>query len=566
MFFSAYYPIQVSAADGFDDPITLDNSNGKPTIAIGSDGFPGIAFDVHFDPMFGGDFDAFHSNFIHCTSIDCSTFDAPRTLTTVVAAVQVDLTMEIGTDGFPVMVFEQEPGTSFDDPWETIQLIHCTSVDCSTFDAPMEIILTDERFLIGGLDMTVGTDGFPVVIFGFENTGVNFIHCTSVDCSTSDAPVILDSVVSADGNFETSIVIGSDNNPVISYSGGDVSGRDLNLIHCTSVDCSTSDAPVILDNSHTGAADISMEIGTDDFPVIIYRGNNDDINFIHCTSVNCSTSDAPVILDSGRDGVMTIGEDNNPMIIYDFNSNLQLIHCTSVDCSTSDAPVILDSDGANPSVAIGTDDNPAISYSGSLEFIHCTTPTCTVPDTETFCDNKTIPELISSGTYNVIDNRDGSLGGVIFGTDSRDLILASDGGDKVLGDGGADCIIGGDGPDNLIGGNGDDKIFSQGGIDKLFGQNGKDRLFGGDDRDIISGGAHNDRIFGDDGNDVLNGGNGNDTILGNNGNDKLFGDAGKNDNLIGGSGTDTLDGGIGDNDRCNTDGNDNPPIGCEIIV
>ena len=122
----------------------------------------------------------------------------------------------------------------------------------------------------------------------------------------------------------------------------------------------------------------------------------------------------------------------------------------------------------------------------------------------TFCDNMTITELITSGNYNVIDNRDGSLGTKITGTNNDDLILASNAGDSIRGLDGNDCIIGGDGADLLVGNKGDDQIY---------------------------GGAENDTIYGKDGDDLIFGNMGNDTLKGGDGNDVIKGGIGRTESL-----------------------------------
>ena len=105
-----------------------------------------------------------------------------------------------------------------------------------------------------------------------------------------------------------------------------------------------------------------------------------------------------------------------------------------------------------------------------------------------YCDGKTIEELISGGSYNVIDNRDGSLGSNITGTDTADLILASDQGDNIRGKKGPDCIIGGAGDDNIRGGNGHDILYGGAGNDVLYGGNGEDTIHCGSGRDKAHGG------------------------------------------------------------------------------
>jgi Ca2+-binding RTX toxin-like protein len=217
---------------------------------------------------------------------------------------------------------------------------------------------------------------------------------------------------------------------------------------------------------------------------------------------------------------------------------------------------------------------------------------CDVAPAELFCDNKSIDQLIASGTYNVIDNRDGHLGKHIKGTKGNDLVLTSDNGNKVSAKDGNDCIIAGSGRDNLFGGKGNDQVFGMGGSDRIHGEQGNDVLVGGDNDDVIwggqgndtiDGGNGNDRVHANDGTDTVTGGNGhdwigaghgNDTVYGGEGNDKIFGrqgsdvlngDEGK-DRIHGGPGNDTISGGD-DRDLCHGgEGNDTiDSVTCEII-
>jgi len=109
------------------------------------------------------------------------------------------------------------------------------------------------------------------------------------------------------------------------------------------------------------------------------------------------------------------------------------------------------------------------------------------PNAETFCNNMTIDQLIASGNFNVIDNRDGSFGNDIEGTAGADLILASDNGNTIAGRGNGDCLIGGSGNDILRGHSGSDQIYGNGGNDKLIGGGGNDELNGGEGDDTFNG-------------------------------------------------------------------------------
>lgn len=101
---------------------------------------------------------------------------------------------------------------------------------------------------------------------------------------------------------------------------------------------------------------------------------------------------------------------------------------------------------------------------------------------QTFCNGMTLDELIASGQYNVIDNRNGVKRSVV-GTNGNDLILASANGDTINARGGNDCIIGGDGDDRINGGNGNDAIYAGNGDDMIEGGRGNDTIDGGDGND-----------------------------------------------------------------------------------
>ena len=180
----------------------------------------------------------------------------------------------------------------------------------------------------------------------------------------------------------TSIAIGSDNFPVISYF--DSSKFDLKLVHCTNTTCSDWDAPESLVTTGFVGSFTSIAIGFDDFPVIsYYDALNRDLKLVHCTNVSCTSADVPITLDSadfvGEFTSIAIGSDDFPVISYYDVSNLslKLVHCTNTTCSARDAPESLDTTGvvgSYTSIAIGFDDFPVISYydgtNGDLKLVH----------------------------------------------------------------------------------------------------------------------------------------------------------------------------------------------------
>jgi len=337
----------------------LDSNGGVgqyTSIAIGSDNFPIISYHE----VTGGNL-----KLVHCTNIDCSSNNTPVTLDST-GTVGLYTSIAIGSDNFPVISY-------FDGPSGDLKLVHCTNTSCSANDTP--IVLDSTDFVGQYTSIAIGADTFPVISYSdLTNDDLKLVHCTSIDCSSNDTPVTLDSTDTV--GTHTSIAIGSDNFPVISYHDDTNSG--LKLVHCLNTSCLGIegvgfDTPVTLDSTDFVGFYTSIAIGSDNFPVISYfDATNEDLKLVHCTSIDCSSNDTPVTLDSSTDIVgqytsITIGSDNFPVISYSEGTNgfLKLVHCTNTSCSANDTPITLDSTGGvgqYTSIAIGSGNFIVISY------------------------------------------------------------------------------------------------------------------------------------------------------------------------------------------------------------
>ena len=245
--------------------------------------------------------------------------------------------------------------------------------------------------------IAIGVAGVPVIAFHDTTSGnLQLVHCTSPSCSTHDAPVTVDPGGSAIVGQYTSIAIGTDGFPVISYL--DTTGGNLMLAHCTNVACSSSGFNTV-DNGGPGYVGLysSVAIGTDGFPVIAYRdGGAGDLKVAHCTNTDCSTpADKTTVHgtgpnDFGSYASITIGTDGNPFVSYQdvAHGDLVVAHCANKACTGSAAITTVDTGGnggtdnvgSYSSVAIGADGFPIISYrdatNGDLKVAHCADTVC----------------------------------------------------------------------------------------------------------------------------------------------------------------------------------------------
>jgi hypothetical protein len=85
----------------------------------------------------------------------------------------------------------------------------------------------------------------------------------------------------------TSIAIGADGLPVISYYAG--SNNDLKVAHCDDVACTSATLNTV-DSTGSVGSHTSIVIGADGLPVIsYYDGSNNDLKVAHCDDVACTS-------------------------------------------------------------------------------------------------------------------------------------------------------------------------------------------------------------------------------------------------------------------------------------
>jgi len=242
------------------------------------------------------------------------------------------------------------------------------------------------------VDHLPSIDGFPVISYiDFTNEDLKVAHCTNIDCTAVDTPTTIDTVLSA--GSDTSITIGTDGLPVISYLDGVSS--NLKVAHCGDIDCAENtnvNTLTIVDNTAAVGFESSITIGTDGLPVISYQDStNGDLKVAHCGDIDCAENtnvNTLTIVDNavnvGSESSITIGTDGFPVISYrDGQSNdLKVAHCTNTSCSTSTITTVdfaVDLNDAT-SIAIGTDGLPVISYFDDdgldLKVTKCTNPNC----------------------------------------------------------------------------------------------------------------------------------------------------------------------------------------------
>jgi hypothetical protein len=243
--------------------------------------------------------------------------------------------------------------------------------------------------------------GNPVISYFAADAGdLKVAQCSSADCSTLNSIQFVD--IPGLVGVQSSLVLDSNNNPVISYF--DSGDGALKLAHCGSADCSTGNSIQVID---TGGARLrvvgtysSIALDSVGNPVISYFDNsNSDLKVVHCGTADCSSGNIISIVDSiGAVGLHTslvLNSLGNPVISYFDNTNfdLKVAQCGNADCSVGNSIHTIDSVGAvgrYTSLKLDASGNPIISYSdftnGDLKLVNCGNSDCSSLNTFTSVD------------------------------------------------------------------------------------------------------------------------------------------------------------------------------------
>ena len=240
----------------------------------------------------------------------------------------------------------------------------------------------------------------------------------------------IDSISGGDTGRYTSITIGADGLPVISYY--DVTNHDLRVAHCWGVDCSGTITLATVDSAGDVGMFNSIIIGTDGLPIISYfDATNGHLKVAHCGNVTCSSAATITTVDnntsSGQYSSIIIAGDGLPMISYfiasPIGSFLFVADCTDITCSASVINKVDSNAGVGQYTSIGV--TPfglaAISYydisNGNLKYASCSNFTC------------------SSQSIQVVDNSANDVGkysSLAFGIDGLPIISYYDATDQKL--------------------------------------------------------------------------------------------------------------------------------------
>jgi hypothetical protein len=269
----------------------------------------------------------------------------------------------IGTDGNPNLTFGGHPA----------RLLRCNDPACAGNDESTQDI--NGTFCgAGRSDLAITLDGYPIVSQphgGCVEPGhLNVADCSDPGCVAAASSVIFD--VQNTGQF-SSVAIGSDGNPVVSYYDG--ANGDLKVLHCNDRSCDgTDDTSNVVDGTGDVGQYTSLAIGKNGFPVIAYYDvTNHDLKVARCNDLACAGGNETISRvestgDVGEFASLAIGLDGNPVIAYYKRSSgdLKVARCNDPACAggneTRSTVSSAGDVGQHASLGIGLDGLPAVAF------------------------------------------------------------------------------------------------------------------------------------------------------------------------------------------------------------
>ena len=296
--------------------------------------------------------------------------------------------------------------------------------------------------------ITVGADGLPVITY--INGGLRVVKCATATCSGSNRAV--SNLIDQFGGFygspgsATSIILGNDGLPVISYTSG-----SLKVAKCGDAACSLNNVVTAVDASGPVFQYSSIAISADGRPVIAYYDSgNKALKVAKCSNPSCSASttftvdtglatrpNTPNGATTGQYTSIAIGTDGLPIISYFDGANLRIAKCGNAACSANNivtTATFSDPNSATSSqrgvsgqysaITINTSGLPIISFYAStgtdsaLVNITCLTATCACPNPADSCTGF----YDGNSTFSELNRNGGQYGSITIGSDGLPVI------------------------------------------------------------------------------------------------------------------------------------------------
>ena len=330
-------------------------------------------------------------------SVLCAEVSGVTAITTVddqANFVGQDTSIAIGSDGLPVISYHDVTAGA-------LKVAKCANAAC-TGTATITTVDDSANDVGNFTSLAIGIDGLPVISY-FDNTAftLKVAKCANTACTGAATITTVDDPVVNRVGFFTSLAIGIDGLPVISYR--DFDARALKVAKCANAACTgVSTITTVDDPANEVGAFTSIAIGSDGLPVIAYFDDTADaLKVAKCVNAACTGTATITTVDDPVNSVgihvsLAVGGDGLPVISYldQTAATLKVAKCANAACTGIATITPIDvqaSITAITSIDIGSDGLPVIAYfdqtASALKVARCANAACTGAATITIVDD-----------------------------------------------------------------------------------------------------------------------------------------------------------------------------------
>ena len=268
----------------------------------------------------------------------------------------------INWDGSPVVSYATREAVG---GFVYLKVAFCDNAQCLS---PTLTQVDRSDYAIEMTSIAIGNDNLPVISYRDRNTGLKVAKCDSLDSNAVCLSWTITQIPSSGQGLYSSIAVDKNNLPVISYQ----TFSSLRVLKCGNAACSSGNVDTLL-HVYNNPGYTAIAIGNDDNPIIAHIWYGLDV--VKCGNPSCTSGNSFTDVESNMSGLevdIAIGNDGNPVISYydeqlddpENRGDLKVAKCNDPACSSATITPVdsVGTVGRHTSIAIGSDNNPVISY------------------------------------------------------------------------------------------------------------------------------------------------------------------------------------------------------------
>ncbi|MBN1915368.1 hypothetical protein JW796_00005, partial [Candidatus Dojkabacteria bacterium] len=242
--------------------------------------------------------------------------------------------------------------------------------------------------------VAINNVGRPVIAYrDVTNSDVRVMVCGDEMCTgNTAAPNVITSYATANntGNMRSSVLIRSNNLPLISFYDATQNGGDLRVIDCTNATCSAGTLRNLDGTASNNSGQYNkMVLRPSGLPLVFYYDvTNTAVRTVACTAADCSTVGTITTIDNAADVGQYISAVMRPnglgyVSYYDNTTgDLKGYNCTNDACTTGTATTLVSTNnvGQWTDMTLSREGFPLISYvdvtNGAIRMVECLDMSC----------------------------------------------------------------------------------------------------------------------------------------------------------------------------------------------